>query len=190
MAGKSIGSAYGIDAVEIEVPLEDSRLAWFDIPGNRNSAENVTTAEVRAEFAGAIHSWACYVLRTAGQVDKKTRLINIVVEVPKPFDVNGDKVELLPGMFVEVLIKGRVLKNAIAVRRDAVHNGNEVWLVNNGRLYIQQIEIARNDKDLAYVVSGIDDNAVIVVSALDTVTNGMQVRTNQTAHKDNGESEK
>ena len=178
MTGKSLGYAYGIDAVEIELPLEDERLAWFEIPDS-TSAGKVITAEVKANFAGATHSWVGYVKRTTAEVDKKSRLISVVIEVQDPFDISGNKVALLPGMYVEVSIKGKVLKNAFAVPREAIHNRNEVWIVNNERLHIQPVEIIRNDKDFAYVVSGLDDNAAIVVSSLDVVTNGMLVRTKQ-----------
>ena len=176
MTGQSLGYAYGIDAVEIELPLEDEELAWFEIPDGPSSS-TVTTAEVKANFAGATHRWVGYVKRTTAEVDKKSRLISVVIEIPDPFDISGDKVALLPGMYAEVSIKGKVLKNAFTVPREAIHNRNEVWIVNNERLHIQPVEIIRNDRDFAYVVSGMDDDAVIVISSLDIVTDGMLVRT-------------
>jgi len=181
--GQSIGVAYGIESVEIEVPLEDEELAWFDIPGNpislngSGSSSATAVARVKAHFAGGEHSWAGYVRRTTGQVDRTSRLISVVVEVPEPFDNSDSKPPLLPGMFVEVLIEGRVLKNAVAVPRDAIHNGSDVWVVQNGRLRIKTLDIVRTDNEFAYAVSGLDDGAQIVVSALDIVTDGMEVRT-------------
>ena len=175
MTGKSLGYAYGIDAVEIELPLEDEELAWFEIPAGPSSGE-VITAEVKANFAGATHGWVGYVKRTTAEVDKKSRLISVVIEIPNPFDISGNKVALLPGMYAEVSIKGKVLKNAFAVPRDAIHNRNEVWIVNNERLHIQPVKIIRKDRDFAYVISDLEDNSIIVVSSLDIVTNGMLVR--------------
>ncbi len=182
MGGQSVGVAYGIESVEIEVPLEDRELAWFDVPDNMVSfnGNNVSTrsvsARVKADFAGAGHSWQGYVVRTTGQVDKTSRLISIVVEVPEPFKDSNSKPPLLPGMFVEVLIEGNVLKNAIAVPRDAIHNSNEVWVSKDGQLRIIPLDIVRADRDFAYAMSGLDDGDTIVVSALDTVVEGMSVR--------------
>ncbi|MHC4597201.1 MAG: efflux RND transporter periplasmic adaptor subunit [Planctomycetota bacterium] len=183
VAGQSLGKAYGIDAVEIKVPLEDDELAWFDVfassisvNGNRPSAKR-TLAEVKADFAGAEHTWAGYVVRTTGQVDKTSRMISVVVEVPKPFDASNGKPPLLPGVFAEVLIKGKTLRNAVAVPRDAIRQGNKVWLVNDDRLHIRSLEIIRADKSFAYTVSGVDDQALIVLSSLDAVVDGMEVRT-------------
>jgi len=181
--GQSVGVAYGTELVEIELPLEDENLAWFDIPGNPVSfngnkpTTSSTVAQVRANFAGAQHYWTGYVRRTTGQVDRTSRLVSVVVEVPDPFKNSDSKPPLVPGMFVEVLIEGNVLKNALAVPRDAVHNGNEVWVVENGRLHIRPLDIVRTDKDFAYAVSGVDDRAMIVLSSLDAVTGGMAVRT-------------
>jgi hypothetical protein len=80
-------------------------------------------------------------------------------------------------VFAEVVIEGKVLKNAVAVPRDAVREGNKVWVVQEGLLKILTLEIARADKDFAYAVAGLDDEALIVVSSLDMVTDGMAVRT-------------
>ena len=174
--GQSLGAAYGIESVEIELPLEDKELAWFDVPDGRDSSSESVKAEVKANFAGAEQSWAGYVKRTTGQVDKTSRLISVVIEVTEPFDTSGGRNALLPGMFVEVFIKGKVLKNVAAVPRNAIRNSNEIWLVNDGLLHIQPLEIVRADKDFAYAVSDVDDGAIIVLSSLDIATEGMKVR--------------
>jgi RND family efflux transporter MFP subunit len=181
--GQSLGTAFGTEAVEIEVPLEDDELAWFDVfaqsifaNGDPNPKAQ-TPAEVRADFAGALHTWQGRVVRTTGQVDKMSRMVFIVVEVPEPFKISNGRPPLLPGMFAEVLIQGKTLRDAVAVPRDAVREGNQVWLVNEGRLHIQPLDVVRADKDFAYVASGLDDGANVVVSSLDAVVDGMKVRT-------------
>ncbi|MHC4686142.1 MAG: efflux RND transporter periplasmic adaptor subunit [Planctomycetota bacterium] len=183
VVGQPLGKAYGIDAVEIDVPLEDDELAWFDVfnnsilvNGGRPSAKR-TPAKVKTDFAGAEHTWKGYVVRTTGQVDETSRMISVVVEVPEPFDASNGKPPLLPGVFAEVLIEGNTLRNAVAVPRDAIRQGNKVWLINDDRLHIRSLEIARADKDFAYVVSGVADEVMIVLSSLDVVVEGMEVRT-------------
>jgi multidrug efflux pump subunit AcrA (membrane-fusion protein) len=79
-------------------------------------------------------------------------------------------------MFVEVLIEGNILKNAIAVPRDAMRNSNEVWVAKDGQLCIQVLDIVRADRDFAYARSGLEDGDMIVVSSLDMVIEGMKVR--------------
>ncbi|MHC4640177.1 MAG: efflux RND transporter periplasmic adaptor subunit [Planctomycetota bacterium] len=183
VAGQPVAVAYGINTVEIEIPLEDEELAWFDIFENSASLNGYralsrkTPAVVKADFAGAEHTWKGYVTRTTGQVDKMSRMISVVVEVPKPFERSNGRPPLLPGIFAEVLIEGKILKNAIAVPRDAIHDSNKVWVVKGDSLSIQSLDILRTDKDFAYTKAGVDQNATIVISSLDTVMEGMKVRT-------------
>jgi multidrug efflux system membrane fusion protein len=182
MIGQSIGAAYGIESMEIEVPLEDKELAWFEIPDNTSSINNAegskkgAIARVMANFAGEEKCWPGNVVRTTGQVDKTSRLISVVVEVSEPFKDLDSTPPLLPGMFVEVLIEGNILKNAVAVPRDAIHNNNEVWMVKDDQLYIRPLKIVRADRDFAYADSGLDDGDMIVVSSLDAVIEEMKVR--------------
>jgi multidrug efflux pump subunit AcrA (membrane-fusion protein) len=104
-------------------------------------------------------------------------MVPVVVEVPQPLGPSNGKPPLLPGAFVKVEIGGKTLAGAVAVPRDAIHGGNRVWLVDDGRLHIKELDIVRADKEFAYVTAGIPDSAEIVVSSLDTVVEGMQVRT-------------
>jgi multidrug efflux pump subunit AcrA (membrane-fusion protein) len=132
---------------------------------------------VKADFAGAEHTWKGYVTRTTGQVDKMSRMISVVVEVPKPFERSNGRPPLLPGIFARVMIEGKVLKNAMAVPRDAIHDSNKVWIVQDDILHIEALDIVRADKDFAYAMANVDQNATIVTSSLDTVMEGMKVRT-------------
>ena len=84
-----------------------------------------------------------------------------------------------------ILIQGKILDNAIAVPRDAIREGNRIWLVNDDRLRIQPLEIVRADKDFAYVVSGVPDKANVVTSSLDVAIEGMDVRTEVDIRTDN-----
>jgi RND family efflux transporter MFP subunit len=181
--GSPLAVAYGIESVEIVVPLEDDELAWFDVfensisvNGSRASVKR-TPAKVKADFAGAEHTWKGYVTRTTGQVDNMSRMISVVVEVTNPFERSNGRPPLLPGIFAEILIEGKVLKNAMAVPRDAIHDSNKVWIVKDGSLHIEALDIVRADKDFAYAMARVDQNATIVTSSLDTVMEGMKVRT-------------
>lgn len=182
VVGQSLGVANGIEAVEIEVPLEDAELEWFDVFGsiassaNSNSKAPCVPALVKANFAGVERIWEGCVVRTTGQVDTTSRMISVVVEVAKPFDRSGGRPPLLPGIFTEVLIQGKTLKDVVAIPRDAIREGNKVWTVVDDRLKIVILNIVRADKEFAYVTSELDDGALIITSSLDVVLDGMKVR--------------
>ncbi len=178
--GQSIGSAYGVQAIEIEVPLEDRELAWFDIPSEpfiANHGRQGSKAYVYADFAGSRHQWHGYVTRTVGQVDERSRMISVVVEVAEPFKVTDERPALMPGIFVDVDISGHTLEGGMAIPRDALHNKNEVWVVDGNHLHIQPLDVVRWGRDSAFIRSGLPDGAKVVVSALETAVEGMKVRT-------------
>jgi RND family efflux transporter MFP subunit len=202
MAGQPVATVYGTDVVEIVVPLEDRDLAWFDLPTSFNNtagSSSVTGAQasVTTDFAGARHTWAGRVVRAEGRIDSTSRMVNVVVEVANPFEMSdhsprlrpvaAGRPPLVPGMFVEVEIMGKPLKGAIPVPRYAVHNADEVWVARDGQLWIQKVEIARQDKNYTYVTTGLAGGAVIVTSPLEVVTNNMKIRTRLTDAETNKE---
>ena len=192
MAGQSVATVYGTEVVEIVVPLEDRDLAWFDLPASFNnpaSSPLISGAEalVIADFAGARHTWAGRVVRAQGRIDSTSRMVNVVVQVADPFETSGQQPPLVPGMFVEIEIKGKGLDGVIPVPRYAVHNADEVWVARDGKLWIQKVEIARQDKDYTYVTAGLASGAAIVTSPLEVVTNGMKIRTQLTGAETNKE---
>ncbi len=174
--GQPVGKAYGIEAIEIEVPLEDKELAWFDIPDAANGNKQGSDVIVKADFAGKEHSWQGYVKRTVGQIDTKSRLVYVVIEVPEPFKT---KTALLPGLFVEIQIQGKMLKDAFAVSRDTVHNTNEIWLFNDNKLHTKKLDIIRTDKNFIYTGSKLNDGDQLITSPLDAVVDGMSIRIKQ-----------
>ena len=60
-------------------------------------------------------------------------------------------------------------------------------MARDGQLWIQKVEIARQDKDYTYVTAGLASGAVIVTSPLEVVTNSMKIRTQLTGAETNKE---
>jgi RND family efflux transporter MFP subunit len=170
--GRAIAHVYGSDRVQVRVPLEDRELAWIDVPGLGGGGSS--EAAVRATFAGREHLWEGRVVRLEGQVDPGSRMVHVVVEVPRPFA--GAQPPLMVGTFVDVAIDGRTLEGVVAVPRFAVHEGRHVWVVEDDTLHIRQVEVARSDRETALIRAGLGDRVQVVVSALDAVTDGMTVR--------------
>lgn len=181
--GQPVGRVYGTEAVEIRLPLESRELAWFAVPGG--SSSEVTKALVEAEYAGRVHTWEGSVTRMEAEVDPSSRMVNVVVEVRDPFDQKNSVPPLLPGTFVNVDIVGRIGEDLISVPRHAVHNGNQIWVFDGGTLRIREVEVARSDRETAFIRSGLVDGQSVVVSSLDAVTDGMKVRAAGTEEADN-----
>lgn len=179
--GQPVGSAFGIEVAEIELPLEDTDLAWFDIRHNSMSHNNpeatskASSAIIKADFAGKIYTWQGKVVRTTGQIDRTSRMITVVIEVKEPFNSPG-RPALLPGMFVEVSIQGKILKNSFAVPKDAINHLSQVLIVKDGKIDIRELDVVRADGNYAFVQEGLEDGELIIISSLDAVVDGMKVR--------------
>ena len=188
-AGQAVATMYGSDSVEIVVPLEDAELAWINVPQNgyrksgqrsqRKSADTSeieTKADVMTEFAAARHRWTGRVVRTEGQIDTASRMVHVVVEVDEPFTLTDGRPPLVPGMFVDVEIHGRILEDVVSLPRHLIHEDSHVWIALNDQLSIRPVHIARLDERFAYISSGLDNGDLVITSALEIAADGMRIQ--------------
>lgn len=170
-AGRAVATVYGTGAVEVRVPVEDEQRRWFEVPRNGSRGPSAT---VIAGLGGVRTEWTGRVTRMEADVDPASRMARVVVEVDDPY--RAGRPPLLPGSFVEVAIEGGSMADVAPVPRHAVHEGDTVWVVSDGRLEIRPVEVLRRDRETVYVGDGLAAGERIVVSPLDAVTDGMKVR--------------
>lgn len=182
VAGQTVATVYGTDVMEVVVPLEDRQLAWFDVPSENHrdkalhNPANGSAVEVTVDFAGRQLVHTGRIARTQGQIDTRSRMVRIVVQVPRPPVAGNGNDTLVPGMFASVKIFGHQLENVIALPRYAVHDASRVWTVVDGQLRMVSVQIARVDGKQAYVSVGLNEGDIIITSSLDIATDGMRVR--------------
>jgi RND family efflux transporter MFP subunit len=172
--GSRLATVYGTDVVEVRVPLDSRELAWFDIPARRGGRG--ASAEVSASFGGARSTWVGRVTRMEAQVDQTSRMVHVVIEVSDPYETSDGQPALLPGSFVDIRIAGRTLHDVVSVPRHAIHDGGRVWVFDEGKLGVREVEIVREDRQQTLISSGLEDGDLVIVSALDAVTDGMTIR--------------
>jgi len=168
--GKILATLYETSCAEISVPLEKEALGWIDVPGF--TSEKGSPALVIADIAGIKTIWKGRVVRAEGMIDPKTRMVNVVVRVERPF---SHKPPLSFGLFVKVLIQGHVLKRSALVPRSALHKG-VVWVFQDGKLRFRRVKVARTVGDKVIISSGLKDGDNVIITHLDVVTDGMAVR--------------
>ena len=173
-AGKSLGTIYSTQAAEIVLPLEDDDLSWFHAPGFTPGNGPGAKAVARARIAGQERSWHGRVVRTEGTLDARTRMINVVVEVERPY---AKKPPLVAGLFVTVDIHGLTLPSAALVPRAALRGGEVVWVVDNYNvLHFRKVDVARIQGDDVVIKSGLKNGEMVVISIHKVVTDRMSVR--------------
>lgn len=179
--GQSLATFFSTEAAEIVVPFEDESLFWFHVPGFTPGSGPGSPAKIMARIAGRDLTWTGRVNRAEGKLDERTRMINVVVRVEKPYQT---KPPLAAGLFVKVEIQGRKLEAATVIPRSALRENNVVWVVDkNGLLSFRQVEVARLFLENVILKSGLQEGEMIVTSPIKAVTDGMRVRIGNYARK-------
>lgn len=174
MPGQFLASLYSIEAAEIVLPMDDEDLLWFHVPGFTPGSKPGSMATIRARIAGRECLWRGRVVRAEGKLDERTRMVNVVVRVDRPYT---KKPPLAAGLFVTVVIEGRELPMAAALPRSALHQGNTVWIVDGeGLLRFRKVKVARLQGGSALIQSGLENGERVAITALSAVTDGMKVR--------------
>ena len=188
-AGQVVGRLSAADAVEVVVPLSDSKAAliprlWKLRAGD---SDRRIGARVTARYGDASYVWRGYVDRAELSLDEQTRTIDAIVRVPDPF-VSGNRVEaanspggsppLLVSKFVEVEIQGIAPERYFRVPRSALRPGDEVWVVGeNRRVSIVPVRVLQRVNDEAVVVAALEDGQLVITGGIRFVTEGMVVQT-------------
>ncbi|MFO7654824.1 MAG: efflux RND transporter periplasmic adaptor subunit [Candidatus Krumholzibacteriia bacterium] len=176
-AGNPVGTIYGTDVAEITVTVPDADLAWIAVPDGTDGAAPVAPVDIRSEFAGGDHVWEGRVVRLGGAVDRQSRQVPVVVEVLDPYRAHGERPPLVEGMFVEAVFRGHAPGHAVAIPRAALRPGDQVWVVTDDEtIDVRDVRVARAGVREAIVTGGLQPGDRVVVTNLQYVTDGMQIR--------------
>lgn len=185
--GQTIATGYGIDTVDVRLPLPDDQLAYLALPlafeGGGVEGPAVT---LWTDFAGERREWAGRIVRTEGEIDPRTRMVVAVAQVDDPYGARGaaedaDGTARLPlsvGLFVHADIDGTTLRDVIEVPRTALRDGDVLYTVDtDSRLHLRPVDVVKRGATHAYLAPTIPADERVVVSPLEVVTEGMRVRT-------------
>jgi len=183
--GDPIAILYGVEYAEVRLPLPDRELAYLDVPllpeiARRDQGSDPIGApvELRAEFAGVEHRWQGHLVRTEGELDPRSRMVQLVARVADPFGlVEPRSAPLAVGLFVEAEIEGELVERAFVLPREALRPGNEVYVVDSeGRLHFRDVEILRIERDAVVIAKGLAEGEQVSISPLQAALDGMRVR--------------
>jgi len=172
--GYVVASYYGTDAVEVDVPIAGRDVGLLGdllTPGARP-----TQARIIVRSAGGSHEWEGIVHRTEGALTEATRTLNAVVRVHRPYEQRGARPPLLVGTYVGVYLEGRHLDHYFKLPRRVLRESSAVWVVQNGRLISQSVEVLQEVEDTLFVTGGLTSADSVVISLPEAVVEGMRVR--------------
>ncbi len=134
-----------------------------------------SSAQVRVQVAGREVSLPGRAVRIESQLDAASRFARLVVEVDTSTLAADVAPRLLPGSFADVTLEGDVVRDVAAIPRSSIRDNNQVWVVSEQTLTFQDVESVHMEGENVWV-RGLEPDTFVVVSDLEVVTNGMQVR--------------
>lgn len=175
--GNSIANIYAIDVAEVRLPVNDIELAFLDLPLGGDTGHNQPKVILRAEFAGELHTWEGSIVRTEGELDPRTRMINVIAQVNAPYEAVENRPPLAVGLFVEAEIIGNQLDNVFVLPRSAIQLGEQVYVIGeDNQIEFRDVEITRTVDEEVYVTDGIRAGETISISTISNAVEGMLVR--------------
>ena len=181
--GTPLAKVYATDYAEIMLPIPEDELEFVDLPLAFQTSEANPGPRVRliADFAGATHTWEGSIVRTAGRIDTRTRMVTAVARVDHPYEMaqNSSRPPLAVGMYVQAEILGHPLEDVILIPREAVREGHLAWRYEEDSLHEVEVKVVRLTRTSGIISSGLNDGDRICVSRINTFVSGMKVRTEE-----------
>jgi len=121
------------------------------------------------------------VVRTEGELDPRTRMVNVIVSVSDPYAQDDSRTENRPplsvGLFVEAEIIGARFDNTVKLPRSSLRERQQIYVVDaENRLRFRDVEVLRIVQDEVFIKSGLNEGDKVCISILSSPVDGMPVR--------------
>ena len=177
--GSRLGETFAIEFVEIRLPLTTKDLSQMELGSFQNiEADNKATLSGSVNGRSAI--WSAAIVRSEGVVEELNRSQYLVARVSDPYGLNqplaASSQPLLVGTFVTAKLRGKTLRNVFKVPRSALLQGSRVAVVDAmQKLQINAVKVVFNDEGYYYISEGLKNGAEVIVSAIGTPIEGLNV---------------
>lgn len=172
--GDELGQLVGIEEYWIMAAVPVRSLRWVQFPDSENQGSAVTLrnpdawgreAERQARVTGMI-----------GTLDQQTRLARVLITVTDPLGRKSGGPPLILDTLIDVRIEGKLIEDVVRLRREYVHDRDNVWVMKDGELEIRETDIVFRDAEYAYIRQGLDSGDEVVTTTLATVADGVGLR--------------
>lgn len=175
--GDSLGRLVGLDTYWVEASVPQSKLRWLTFPDDGETGSEVRIRNRTAWDENEYRTGQLF--RLVGALEDQTRMARVLIKVPDPMaydEQNSGKPPLMVGSFVETTIGGSELENVTRISRDYVRSDQTVWVMQDQKLQIRDVDIIVSDEEYAYIREGLDENDRVVTTNLATVVEGAPLR--------------
>jgi membrane fusion protein (multidrug efflux system) len=158
--GGRVARAIQTENLEMEVPVVRSDAAWIKLGD-----------PVKVVSGTRSLTWDGTVIRKGQFVDEDTQSQSIFIRI-KPVSNQP----LLAGEYLTAIFPVRPIDGVMEIPRNSVFNTNEVFVVRQGRLTKEQIDVVRVNQS-TLIFRGIEEGDTLVVQQLINVSEGTLVQT-------------
>jgi len=153
--GSNIAKILRSDKLEIKVDVSADQIHWIE-----KGAETTIIDENG-------RSWTGKVTRIGEFVNENTQSIDVHIALQS----KGER--LFDGQYLEAKIPGKYINNGMLIPRNAIFNGNEVFVLKDSLLKVREIKIHKTNTETA-IFSGLASGEEVVVEPLINAHNNMK----------------
>ncbi len=155
--GTNVASVKRTDRLELKVDVELTDIQWI----NKGKRVNITTESGQ-------QSWTGKIVRIGEVVNENTQSIDVHLQIDR------SQSPIYDGLYLQSKIPGKVVNDAMVIPRNAVVNGNEVFVVQDTLLKRMEIQVHRVTSDRV-VFSGLKEGEDLVTEPVLNAYNNMVV---------------
>ena len=156
-AGTSIGKLMRAGVHELKVAVETKDIPWIQV----NSPVKIYSDEMDQYWEGEV-------TRISDFVNQNTQSVDVFITI----NSNGKKI--YDGQFFQAAIPARTITDGMIMPRNAIYNGNEVFVVEDTLLKSKRINVIRLADEEA-IINGLDRGEDLVIEPLIGAFNNMIV---------------
>jgi RND family efflux transporter MFP subunit len=174
--GTALGDIVATGKLKVALPVSASMRHLLDWPpaNNRVSLTLPSAGNTR---------WQANVAQASADISRDSRQFHLIAYIDQPLHDNGT--ELLIGDYVSASIGGRRFDDVFVLPRSAINNGRFVWLIEQGRLQKQAVNVLWANDETVLIDSGLSDGQQVNITPLGAVVSGTKVAIQSNA---NGEA--
>ncbi|MFA8449147.1 MAG: efflux RND transporter periplasmic adaptor subunit [Bacteroidales bacterium] len=156
--GTRVGNIIRTDYFELNIPM-----TRYDVRFLKKGKPVKVWSEDRS------YQWDGKIERISEFVDPSTQSVGVIVKVKQ--DRNNP---LYQGMYLDVEVADIPISEVMAIPRNAVFNGNNVFIVKEGKLHKMKVNIAKIANEKAYF-TGLKQGDMVVMEPLANAVERMEV---------------
>lgn len=166
-----VAIVYATDIAEVRLPLSLREASFLDQP-----SEGSSPASIRSTSTLEAATWAGQFVRFEATVDPSSRLVYAVVEIEKAFEGTPERPALRRGLFVEGIIEGKTIEDAVVLPRYALRGSDTVYLkTEEETLVTRTVRIAQSDDEKVIISDGLRAGEAVVTSPIAYYVENMPV---------------